>query len=199
MDRSPWLHPVGPEPARVYWLRRAAVLVVLATAVALAVVAIGGSGGNSPAPSAAPSSGPSHPNPSPTTRVVSDCSPSALTVVASADAATYPAGVSPRFSVVVRNVSGQVCQVLTAPAARTWTIRSGTDRVWSSADCTLAGGLSHRRLRPGHTISYSMSWDRHRSAHGCPQGQAEAGPGTYRLSVQVSGATAAPVIFHLTT
>jgi hypothetical protein len=197
VDGSPLLHPVGPEPAGVYWVRRAALLVVLVLVVALVAYACG-AGSSTPKPSASPSTSPSSTTPPSTTPALTLCRHADLAVAASTDAAVYPAGVTPRLAAVVRNVSGRTCRFQTSPGARVWTVLSGADRVWSSADCTLSGVLARTRLKAGKTIVYGLVWDRHRSAQGCPSGLAEAQPGTYRLYVTIAGVQATPVIFHLT-
>jgi hypothetical protein len=103
------------------------------------------------------------------------------------------------LSALVRNASDQPCRFRTAPTKRVWTVVSGQDRVWTSADCTQSGAASKARLRPGRTIAYALVWSRHRSANGCPTGTPEAGPGTYQLHVSVNGVEAATVVFHLTS
>jgi hypothetical protein len=198
VDRTPLLRPVGPEPARVYWVRRAAVLVVLVLVVALVAYAVS-AGGGSQSPSSRPTPTPvGTGSTSPSNQPLTNCRHADLAVVASTDATTYPAPALPHLSVVVRNVSGRTCRFETSPGARVWTILSGADRVWSSADCTVSGVLARSRLRAGKTIAYGLVWDRHRSAQGCPSGSAEAQPGTYRLYVTVAGVQGTPVIFHLT-
>lgn len=117
---------------------------------------------------------------------------------ASTDATTYPAGVSPRLSVVVRNASTTPCRFRSDPRARTWSILSGSDQVWSTADCGRAGRRALSRLGAGKTISYVVVWDRHRSVTGCTSPGTEAQPGTYRLYVTVDGARSAAAVFHLT-
>ncbi|MDQ1695201.1 MAG: hypothetical protein QOJ03_554 [Frankiaceae bacterium] len=192
------LHPVGPEPPRVYWLRRGALLVLLAVVIVGIAQACGGGGGSGGTPR-------SQPTPTgglsttPTSSPVSRCARTDLVVDASTDASTYPAGALPHLSAIVRNAGSAACRFVTAPRARTWRILSGADQVWSSADCTLSGVVAHQRLKPGKTIAYGLVWDRHRSAAGCPSPTQVAGPGTYRLYVTVNGVRAATVVFHLTS
>lgn len=190
------LRPVGPAPARVYWLRRAVLLLVVAVVVLLLARACSGGDGSpgaqrrpTPTPSASTSA---RPGP------VLDCRAADLRVRTSTDAATYPAGVLPHLTAVVRNTGAQPCRFTTSPAARTWVIRSGSDRVWTSADCTLSGIVARARLKPGKTVVYGLVWNRHRSEKGCPASTPAAGPGTYLLHVTVNQAHAPVVVFHLT-
>ena len=197
MEPRPLLRPVGPEPARVYWLRRTAVLAGVAIAVAAAAYACSaGGGGAKPRTQQSPASHPTTSTAAPP--AAARCGHGDLTVEASTDQSVYPAGVLPRLSAVVRNVAGRDCRFLTSPATRAWTILSGTDQVWASGDCTPAGVVARTRLRAGRTIAYGLVWDRHRSATGCPSALAAAQPGTYRLFVSVNGVRSTPVIFHLT-
>ena len=197
-SRSALLRPVGPRDARVYWTRRLVLLLVVVIVVALLAHACSGGSGtpdadSTPQASATPSS-----SASPSPAAVSDCRPHDLKVTASTDAATYPTGDLPRLAAVVRNVSDQPCRFRTEPARRIWTVVSGADQVWTSADCTVSGGLAKTRLRPGKTIVYGLVWNRHRSAEGCPSDTPAAERGTYQLDVTVNGVAAPRVVFHLT-
>jgi hypothetical protein len=190
--------PVGPRPPRVYWARR--VLLLAAVVIVVVLLARACSGGTttsrgSPAPPA--TSTPTSTS-SPTPAAVTTCRKHDLEVTAATDTATYPSGALPRLSAVVRNVSDQPCRFRTEPAQRVWTIVSGHDRVWTSADCTTSGGAAQSKLKAGHTIAYALVWNRHRSGKGCPARTPAAAPGTYQLRVSVNGVDAATVIFHLT-
>lgn len=196
MDPRAVMRPVGPRPAWIYWARRLLVLAVFVVLIAgLIAVFADGDGRKQtahPMPDASRSSA------SPAVGETANCRRADLSVTAATDAKTYPAGVLPHLSAVVRNDSDQPCRFRTAPARRIWTIASGADQVWSSADCTPDGGVGRARLRPGKSIAYSLVWNRHRSEDGCPATTDTAQPGTYRLDVSVNGVEAATVVFHLT-
>jgi hypothetical protein len=191
--------PVGPRPPRVYWTRR---LVLLAAAVIVVVVlAHACSGGTTHPRATAPPTG-SSPSPSPSLTQAAtgttDCRKPDLQVTAATDAPSYPSGALPRLSAVVRNVSNRTCRFRTSAGQRIWTIVSGQDQVWSSADCTISGVKAKSKLKAGHTIAYALVWNRHRSAKGCPAQTPAAAPGTYQLRVSVNGVDSATVVFHLT-
>jgi hypothetical protein len=198
MEPGAVLRPVGPRPARVYWVRRLVFLAVLVILVVLLAHAC--SGGDSPRASSdtptLPTTTTTLPSPGPTK--VLRCHPNDLAVTASTDATTYSADALPHLSAVVRNASDQPCRLRTAPALRTWTISSGADEVWRSADCTTSGVAGRTRLGRGKTVAYALVWNRHRSAAGCPATTPTAAPGTYRLKVTVNGVAAPTVVFHLT-
>jgi len=200
MDRGALWRPVGTRPPGVYWFRR---LMVIGAPLVLVVALVRACGGG-----AAPSNRSAHTTPTPTATAsptaaasssrVGPCRASDLQVTAATDASTYPRGSVPRLSAVVRNASSQTCKFRTAPDSRVWTIVSGADQVWTSADCTPSGGTGRTRLRPGHTVAYALIWNRQRSAKGCPSDTPAVGPGTYQLKVTIGGVRAATVVFHLT-
>lgn len=196
MDPDAILTPVGPLPPRVYWLRRAALLVLVVVLVVGTVKACSGGGGadrlgSEPQPSVTTTT------PAPKTKP-SRCGRDALEVTAGADAASYPAGVLPQLTAEVRNVSDVPCRLAVEQDSRIWTVVSGEDQVWSTADCPHPGERTLHRLGAGKAITYRVAWDRHRSVEGCATPGDEAQPGTYRLLVTIDRAQAKPVVFHLT-
>jgi hypothetical protein len=197
MAPSPLLHPVGPEPARIYWLRRLVLLgVVLTFALAVAYACTDDDGTANPsADHPAPTATTTSPAAAPT---VHRCGPKRLTVEAATDAETYPVGSSPRLTAVVRNTSGEPCRLAAQPSARSWSITSGPDEVWSTDDCVQNADLTLKRLKAGKQVTYAVTWDGHRSELRCVEPGAEAQAGTYRLVVTVDGARSQPVVFHLT-
>lgn len=197
MDPNAVLRPVGPQPARVYWVRRLVLLgVLLVLVVAVAKACSGGDA--KPAASSTGTTPTATPTPTPSPTRAPGCLRRDLTVTAGTDASTYPGGVTPRLSAVVRNVSDHPCRFRTSAGDRVWTIVSGADQVWSSADCTPKGSIARSRLRAGKTIAYALIWNRHRSAKGCPSDSPEAPRGTYQLRVTINGVAADTVVFHLT-
>ena len=200
------LQPVGPRPPHVYWVRR---LVLLALVTLVAVLAVHGcsggrTGGNDaglrqradqqPLPGSSTS-----PSASPTPAVAAPavaCRSQDLRVAVSSDKASYPLGVDPKFTAVLRN-AGPACRFPTALSTRTWRILSGVDEVWSTADCPRSSAGKTVRLAAGGQITYVLPWDRFRSTPGCAVAGAPAQAGTYRLYVTIAGASGRPVVFHL--
>ena len=188
------MHPVGPLPPRVYWIRRAVLLAIVAVlVVAIAVSCSGGSGGGHP--SVTPSSSPTA---TPTGRAApAACAHSALSVTASTDADRYAAGTLPRLKVTIRN-TGPACVLTESPSTRAWTIVSGADQIWTTAGCASSHAATQTTLKSGGTVSHTIAWNRHRSGKACAVSATEAAPGTYQLTVTVDGVTSGPAIFHLT-
>lgn len=195
------LRPEGSLPARVYWVRRALVLLVLVAVVVLVVLGARAllNGGGDPEGTPVPTS--------PTTAATdgkSDaeaastpaCDAAALGVTLAADGTTYAAGALPTFTITLVNNGEQPCLVDAGEAQRQILITSGSDRIWASTDC---GGTDPMPLllAPGEPDERQVQWDRNRSVEGCATGQAAALPGTYQAVLTLAGVTTEPVVFGL--
>jgi hypothetical protein len=191
------LHPVGPLPPAAYWLRRAIVLgLPLLILIVLVVVAGGGSHAGSrksgvtatPASRVSASAGATPSAAEATSAAASgECPDSVLRLSLTTRATAYPAGSPPQFVVTVTNVGKTSCSRDVGVDARKITVTSGTDRIWSSADCT-AGTPDVRILQPGKPVELGSAWDRRRSVTGCatasPAGRL-ALPGLYVGTVRL--------------
>lgn len=188
------LHPVGPLPPWVYWIRRGVLVgILLALVIGIAVSCSGGSGGGHRAAGASTSptpTGSGHPAPA-------ACEHAALAVTASTDADRYAAGSLPRLKVTIRN-TGAACVLTESPSTRSWTIVSGADQVWTTAGCSSSHVATQTTLKAGGSVSHTIVWNRHRSGKACAVSATQAAPGTYQLTVTVNGVTSGPAIFHLT-
>ena len=195
-------------PARVYWVRRAFVLVVLALVVTLVVVLVraitGGSDDNGavpPQPLTTTTAPPPSPSTSPTSTLpggITDCPAGDLALTVVADAPTFAAGVSPTFTLTITNKGATSCLVDAGDTHRSVVLTSGTDRVWSNQDCAPADADPRTLLlAPGMTDTTSLAWNRERSAPGCTDGLPTPGAGTYVATFAVGGAQAAPAPFVL--
>jgi hypothetical protein len=194
VDSQAVLHPVGPLPPRVYWIRRVVLVgILLALVIGIAVSCSGGSGGGRPAAGASTSPRPTgSAQPAPAA-----CEHAALAVTASTDADRYAAGSLPRLKVTIRN-TGVACVLTESPSTRSWTIVSGADQVWTTADCARSHTATQTTLKAGGSVSHTIIWNRHRSGKACAVSATQAAPGTYQLTVSVNGVTSGPAIFHLT-
>lgn len=195
MDARAVVHPVGPHEPRVYWTRRAVLLLAVVLVIVL-FAAYACSGGDSPAPTNRANTTPTHsPTPSPSASASGGpCTRSQLTVAASTDATTYNAGVLPHLVATIRNTGTTPCQL--SASALDWEIVSGTDTIFSTTGCPPAS-RSTFLVRPNHPAGLSRIWDRHRSVAGCATPGATADPGTYQLHVTVAGVRSAVAVFHL--
>jgi hypothetical protein len=209
MDSDALLHPRGPLPRGVYWRRRGVTLAAVAIVLLLLSRACGSDGEPaarlSPTSSPSPSSGPTpsrtaspkppaspsrsaSPTPSPTTSPTTSaplgpCKAADLLLSAKADAQSYPAGRRPVLTIGIANQGKVPCTRDIGQAAREIRVTSGTDRVWSSDDCSPGGGSEVVTLAPGAAPrTFSVTWSRKRSLPGCKTGTKEAAAGTYRVT-----------------
>lgn len=196
MDARAVLHPVGPHEPRVYWTRRVVLLLaVLVVLILFGVYACSGGSGR-PAGTSRGTTPTTTPTPTASTpAAVTTCPRTAVTVAASTDATTYPAGALPRLIATIRTTGTSAC---TLPAgAISWEIVSGPDVVFTTAGCG-APAKTAFTLRPNHPTRSGFVWNRHRSVAGCATPGAAAGPGTYQVRATVAGVRSAAAVFHLT-
>lgn len=198
---SSLLHPVGPQPPRVYWRRRLAVVVGLVVVLALVVTLVAVVlprllGGDDTKTGAAPGASAPASTPAASSEPVA-CTAAQLGVAVTADAASYAAGVLPAFAVTITNTSSASCTVDAGEAQRELLITSGSDRIWSSKDCPAEPASRLLLLQGGGRDAQTISWQRIRSGEGCAQGLPAPRPGTYNAVVSIAGVTSAPAVFTL--
>lgn len=195
------LRPEGSLPPRVYWVRRAVVLLVAALVVVLAVLGVrallpdGAGTADGGGTAADPATG-GTPAPQETEEGTPVCEPAAVGLEMAADATTYPDGALPTFTIRITNTGDVPCLLDAGDAQRQVLITSGSDRIWASTDCA-AGEALQLLLAPGQVDERQVQWDRSRSAEGCAPAQGSTQPGTYQAVLTLAGATTAPVVFGL--
>ncbi len=216
------LHPRGPLPPGVYWVRRLlALLVVVALLLGVRWVyqrTFGSSGSSDASPTTSPTSSPStsptkSPSASPTsaspttspsgsaspsTTAVPLCADSAIAVTASTDAASYPVGSTPRLRMRIQNTSSKPCRRDIGAGQNELVITSGSTRVWSSDDCNPGGAAQVQTIQPGQSYSVTVTWLGKLSKKGCPADLPEAQAGSYKLTGRNGTVTSKPATFALT-
>ncbi|QVQ50967.1 hypothetical protein J4H86_19240 [Spiractinospora alimapuensis] len=134
----------------------------------------------------------------PAPRQASDpCRPQDIVVTAEADESDYASGEEPTFSLSVVNLGEQTCTVDVGPATMELVVKSGDDRVFSTADC-VDNGSRNEELEQGRPLTTTVTWDRKRSWEDCRDDDKNAGSGTYQAelhSIYDNGAE--PVVFRL--
>lgn len=206
MARLALLRPAGPEPGWVYWVRRVLVLAVLAVVVLVGSRVLGGGGSSaarSPAgqpdqprptgtpvtsalPSRLPTSGSASPPPA------QPCEVAALDVRATVAARDHPVGVLPRLMMTVTNEAALACTLDLSTARTALTVYVGSDRVWSSTDCSSPAPQVQTLLAGRATVARSVAWNRRRSTPSCASPSAQPlPPGTYELHGQLLAAAGA--------
>lgn len=188
------LHPVGPNPPRVYWVRRAVLVAILLVLTFAIVKACSGGSGK---PSGSPSPHDS-PTPTATHQAAAPCDASVLTLTLSTDSPTYVAGQTPKFTGVFSNPTGTACKLTSTPSKEHWTVTSGSDTIWTTKGCPIGTAVKHVTIKAGGTFTKSIFWDGHRQDPQCAQGPV-ALPGTYVLNAKLNGVKGTPAVFHITS
>ena len=187
--------PAGRPDKSVYRARRIIALVVLAVAIAIIwsiVAALVGFvqnmfGGSTAAPTG--------------TGVVAEagCDVKNITVVpVVADSsggakAAFDAGINPFFGYTITNNGSKDCTFDVGAKDTYYKVTSGTETIWSSADCDRTGlAALPITLKAGETKSSAFSdWYRVKSSStgcGAEQSPVIAGGASYHLTVEVGGA-----------
>lgn len=205
------MHPAGPEPASVYWIRRGAIVLVVITVLVALWWLIGSlfGGGDDTAsePTAQPSSSSSAAPEASASAAASGaadadpvaCLDSAITVEATTDATTYPVGSTPRLTLTIINSGDVACKRDVGPKANELEITSGGYHVWSSDDCNASSKSKEVVLKPGEKLASSITWNGRLTQKGCPNGEGElAKAGRYDLTGRNGKVTSEPTPFALT-
>lgn len=190
-------NPVGPQPPTVYWRRRLLVLLgALAVVLVIVLIIVRPGAGEEGAPTPAPTG-----SATPTTAATvasgdeEPCSPDVVALTPVTDAAGYSSGQQPLVSMTIVNTGSVPCSFDVGTAAQEYIITSGSDRIWSSADCQTGGTSTEIVLEPGVEQSTTpFPWDRTRSSTDtCDQErpQVTAGGASYHLQVRVGEAESA--------
>ncbi|WP_231158164.1 hypothetical protein [Streptomyces sp. CNZ748] len=103
---------------------------------------------------------------------------------------TYGPGQTPTFLLTARNTSGADCKIDLGPEHTVVSVSqaTGDDVFWASDDCPKGARSLVFRVPAGDSITYTVKWDRKRSAAQCatPKGGA-AQPGTYLVEAKAPG------------
>ncbi|MGW6198573.1 hypothetical protein ACWF0M_20665 [Kribbella sp. NPDC055110] len=209
---SSLLRPVGHLPASVYWFRRGLVLAVVVVLVILIARLFAGGGDDtkntaasdpqpnptSAPPASAPTTTPSGtsstkasttPTPKPTkTTPPTDlpCRGSDLSLDALPANRKIVSGSMLNF--VVQFVPlGDGCKASVDAEKLTVTVTSGTDQIWSTAQCDKAIQTATVVVAKGKQAAVTVPWNGHRSRPGCLPGQPIAKPGTYVVKAEYDG------------
>ena len=93
------------------------------------------------------------------------CTSSQIKLTAHTEVARYNPGEIPQLWMTIENVGFAECEIDVSTTKQEFRITSGSDRIWSSADCQQGGVPMTITLQPGQSRSTeSISWDRTRSS-----------------------------------
>ena len=198
--------PIGPEPPAVYWVRRAAALLVVITLIVALVWLARSVFGGSPEPVEPVDAGAASPTasvePTPTASPVTtdpvECTSSALLVEATTDSSTYQVGSKPVLTLTIENVGSVDCLRDVGPKANELEIESGGYHVWSSDDCSSSKKSKVVTLAPGDKVVSTITWNGQLSQEGCPDISDKAKPGRYVVIGRNLKVTSDPTPFAIT-
>ncbi|WP_344927268.1 hypothetical protein [Streptosporangium carneum] len=125
------------------------------------------------------------------------CDPSDLVLDMQGQGEVYAGDSRPRFILTLVNTGKVMCTADVGSRALEVRITSGTDRVWSSADCVSGETEDIRKLDRGIPYVRQFEWDRRRSGSDCASDRATAGDGTYVAVVHASSLRSHKTVFHL--
>lgn len=128
---------------------------------------------------------------------VQECRVQDLGVSAGTDQPAYTEGEQPVLELRVENLSEEPCEANVGTSQQVFTVTSGSDRVFSTADCQVEGEDARIVLEPGVQETARFTWGRERSAPGCEEVGAIPDAGTYHLEVSLGEVTGQPVSFSL--
>jgi hypothetical protein len=125
------------------------------------------------------------------------CVPADVVATLTPTAQAYPGKTQPQFRLSVVNTGDRACTLGLGPKEFEIRVMSGSDRVWSSADCVRGSGSAIRLLRRGVPYLTAITWDRRRSSDGCTGSREVARPGTYVVGVRAGKVKVARQVFRL--
>ena len=218
--------PRGPLPARVYWTRRL-LLVAVAFALVFGIARLLGSSGSGtpearPVGAAASSSTPAtgsltpqttpdvsalstgraankkipSPTPTPLASPTGACADSDVVATPSVKGTAY-AGHSVVFTMTLTTLSSPACTWDVSSKVMAVKVTSGSDRIWSTQDCSGAVPKQSVVVRKDHPVDVSVAWNGQRSDSDCTRSTAWAEPGYYHVIAASFGAEPVDVQFAL--
>ena len=155
-------------------------------------------GSSTPGSTAQPGTTPSA-SPSATPSASPTCEQKLVTVKAATNKTSYGADEKPVLSLTVTNGGKLPCKVNIGTSQMDFLVTSGSDRVFSSADCQAASTDLVKTIAPGKSETANFPWPRNRSVQGCetvPDGSV-AGSGYYVFIAKLGAKVSPPTVFQL--
>lgn len=125
------------------------------------------------------------------------CDPKSVVVALEGVKTVYAGTEVPAFRLTAVNTGAVPCTYDVGAGRLEVRITSGSDRIWSSADCVSGTGSSIQMLRRGIPYVGTVVWDRRRSAPKCAGTRSAARKGTYVATVRAAGTKIRRQVFHL--
>jgi hypothetical protein len=109
----------------------------------------------------------------------------------------YASSRLPQFSIDVVGTSQSTCAFNVGARHVALVVRSGSVRVWGSADCPRGSGSLVLDLQRGVPTTLSITWNRQTSSPGCSGPSSAMPAGTYSATVSDGALTSNSVTFRL--
>lgn len=127
------------------------------------------------------------------------CADTAIKVVATTGAPSFPKGSQPILGLSVTNIGSATCMRDLSGPLQVFTVHTAAGaRVWSTADCFPGTGTDVRQLAPGQTVTYHIKWSGTTSQPGCTGQRVPVPSGSYTLTAAVGTAVSKPAPFTIT-
>ncbi len=95
------------------------------------------------------------------------------------------------------NGTGSTCQLVVDQDRFELKVYSGTDRIWSSTDCTSEVRPQSMILKPEQAIEWTMRWNTERSGKKCTVKPGALSPGVYVATAAYHGAEPVQLVMNL--
>lgn len=176
---STFLHPVGPHPARVYWLRRLLALGIIAAVIFTVNAFV------NPPKDATPTASPTETSTDTPVAEVTTCDPGVITVDAVADRESYATTELPQFSMTITNTGDVACILSVGTDVQRYVVVSGSETIWDSTVCQKSEEALEIEFAAGEAkTTATLEWSRNRSdACDTEATPAVGGGASYHLSV----------------
>jgi hypothetical protein len=92
------------------------------------------------------------------------------------------------FQLSLINGSEETCIARVTKKNFELTISSGSDRIWSTADCPSIIKSISRKLGSEYAVAWTLTWDGKRSKSNCKTARKAPSPGKYVVTAQLDGA-----------
>jgi hypothetical protein len=155
------------------------------------------SSSNTQSPSAGPARSGAHPAAAGAGSRLRACSRGDVVLSLLASRAAYASPGLPQFSIDVVGTARPTCAFNIGARHVALVIRSGSVRVWSSADCPPGSGSLVMGLQRGVPTTLSITWNRQTSSPGCSGPSSAMPAGTYSATVTDGGLASNTITFRL--
>lgn len=197
--------PSGRQPASVYRRRRITVAVIallliglLGWGVSFALSTLGADDRGQQASASQEPREPGEERPSPDSGQPDGmCDAEQVEVLSSTDQNSYTADKNPVLVLTVKNTSETDCKLNVGTSQQEFLVMSGSDRIFSTADCAENGEDVILEFKAGQEESARFTWQRERSAPGCKAVNVQPRPGTYRFTAVLGDIESAATSFEL--